>query len=666
MTSSVKTLKITFVALTIVTVALVIADALALLYLYSFDRDPKNWTNLNVFYSRPKHIFVGQEIDSKEFGSLIVRGNDRNSSYAIQYKLSLADIKPSALRDCLLAVEDRRFYSHTGMDYLSIFKAVYDYFFHGSRLRGASTISNQLMRTVVLANQSRSGVEGWLRKLAEIVLTNAAERHFSKDDLLVSYVNSVPIGHLNQTALIGFSAAGEALFGKRNPKRLTLSEACALAGMLNRPNRYLQDASKGDYRSVKERRDKVLDNLSRAHPESYSEAVIQRAKREEIRFFKNKKQPASEPRHLISYAYPQLPTRKPGLRVYLTLDPDLQRAAEASINEELLRFDRGPYGFYNGLSYRHALKENRKVNEEESKLQAALVALDPKTGDIFAMAGGRNPAGEFNRATQAKRSPGSVIKPFLYLCTVMSGLNGRPFGPETSIDPVESPAEQRYSTGGAASATVQLARSDNGAAVAIAKKLGIPRSRNCFAKLTGANPVESELVAIGAGKGMELSPLELAVAYTIFANHGIKVMPNPISAIYDNEKVKLSNRKSVQVVKPSAADTVTQMLRAVIGDGADGRYGTGRVARKVAELDSTVPLAGKTGTAGDTDLWFVGITPRLVVVTWVGFDGNYPSLKMSEGFTGSGLPLQIWGKFMKELKKYRPDFLGGEFKMYKE
>src|SRR5439155_3642784 len=233
-------------------------------------------TNITGFYSWPKHIVVGQEIDPKEFGSLVVRGNDGNSSYAIQYKLTLADIKPSALHDCLLAVEDRRFYRHTGMDYLSIFKAVYDYLIDGERLRGASTISNQLMRTVVLADQSRSGLQGIGRKIAEIVLTTVAEKHFSKDDLLVSYVNNVPIGHLNQTALIGFSAAGEALFGKKDPKRLTLSEACALAGMLNRPNRYLQDAGKGDYRRMKERRDKVLENLGRAYPDRYPEPVVQR------------------------------------------------------------------------------------------------------------------------------------------------------------------------------------------------------------------------------------------------------------------------------------------------------------------------------------------------------------------------------------------------------
>ncbi len=203
-----------------------------------------------------------------------------------------------------------------------------------------------------------------------------------------------------------------------------------------------------------------------------------------------------------------------------------------------------------------------------------------------------------------------------------------------------------------------------GAAVALASQLGIARVRDFIAKVTGANSVATEQIAIGAGKGIELSPLDLAAAYTIFPNHGIKTAPTPMRAVYDNEtQVKLAERKSLKVVNPGAADTVACMLQAVIGDGPAGRYGTARVARKLPGLDSSMPLAGKTGTAGDTDLWFVGFTPRLVVAVWAGFDGNYPPLKMSKGFEGAGLPLQIWGRFMREVKKYRPELLGGEFRM---
>src|SRR5262249_48820141 len=156
-----------------------------------------------------------------------------------------------------------------------------------------------------------------------------------------------------------------------------------------------------------------------------------------------------------------LPSTKPGLRVYLTLDPDLQHAAEASVKEELGRFDRGPYGFYNRLSYRHALKEGRIVTEEETKLQAALVALDAMSGEILALVGGREES-EFNRATQAKRAPGSVIKPFVYLYGIQFGsYNNQRFLADTKIDPAKYAAAQRYTTGGPARATVQLARSDN-------------------------------------------------------------------------------------------------------------------------------------------------------------------------------------------------------------
>jgi len=658
------TLKITFVALTIVMIALAVADALALFYLYSFDRDPKRWTNRNVFYARPKEVFGDRRAPQPtHLASLIVRGTNGNLTYASQYELSLVDIKPSALHDCLVTAEDRRFYSHTGLDYLSIFKAGFDHFIYRVRLRGASTISNQLMRTVILADESRSGIKGWLRKLAEIILTIAAERHFSKDDLLVSYVNNVPIGNLNQTALNGFSAAGDALFGKRDPKSLSLSEACTLAGMLNRPNRYLQDASKGDYRRITERRDKVLENLGRALSDRYPEAVINRAKKEEIRFFRTKQIPTPEARQFISYAYQQLPSRKPGMRVYLTADYDLQRSAENAVNQELSRFDRGPYGFYNYLSYRHALKEGRRVTEAESKLQAALVALDAKTGEILAMVGGREKS-EFNRATQAKRAPGSVIKSFVYLYGIHAGSYAdQRFRADTIIDPAKSSTAQRYTTAGAARAQVQLARSDNGAAVAIVQEFGISRVKDFIARVTGSNPVESELIAIGAGKGMELSPLQLARAYTIFSNNGVKVYPNPLLAVYDNEtKIKTPEEKGVRVVDAGASYIVTQMLHGVVGDGPDGQFGTARMARGLSGLDSTVALGGKTGT-GDNDLWFVGFTPRIVVVAWVGFDNNFPPFEASKGFTGSRLPLQIWARFMRGVKTYRPDLLAGKFGM---
>jgi membrane peptidoglycan carboxypeptidase len=537
-----KALRITFLCFSILTIALAAAEAIALFYLYSFDRDPKRWTNIAVFYYRPKHPGDGKPPGAAPAASVIVRGEGARS-FATQLKLRLADLKPSALHDCLLAAEDRRFYDHSGLDYFGVIKAGYDHIFKGLRLRGGSTITNQLMRTVILADQSRS----LFRKIPEIVLTNVAERHFSKDDLLLSYVNNVPVGHVSGHALIGLSAASEAAFGKKDPKALTLSEACALAGMLNRPNGYFKEAIKGDYRRMVKKRNIVLENLRSSNPERYSDEAIERAKREKIRFFKNRRTSTSAPRHLIGYAYEQLGDINPGLRVQLTADPDLQRAAENAVDAELDRFDRGPYGFYNQLSYRHAIKHGRKVTEDETKLQAALVALDAKTGEILAMVGGREKS-EFNRATQAKRAPGSLIKPFVYLYGIHSGsLYGKPFRADTVIDPSRKPIAERYTTGGAARATVQLARSDNGAAVAIAQEFGIERVRDFIAKVTGANPTASELLAIGAGKGIELSPLQLAAAYTIFTNNGIKSAPNPIAAMYDNDaRIKIPEQKSSQ------------------------------------------------------------------------------------------------------------------------
>src|SRR5215475_1162377 len=359
-----KAIGIVLASLTCLAVIITIADSVALFYLYSFDRDPKSWTNLKVFYGRPKQILDDQKASKpSHLASLVVRGDHSKLAYASWYELGLRDIKPSVLHDCLLAAEDKRFYRHTGLDYFGIVKAIYDHFVNGNRTRGASTISHQLMGEVILADRSREGLSSYLRKIGEIILANAAERHFSKDDLLLAYVNNVPVGHIDGRALIGLSAASDVLFGKRETMKLTLSEACSLAGMLNRPNGYIKEAEKSDYRGIIKKRNIVLDNLRRAKPDRYSDKTIERAKKEDVRFFKNRKLAASEPRQFISYAYQQLPSTKPGLRVYLTLDPDLQQAAENSVKEELGRFDRGLYGFYNRLSHYHALKDSRVVTE---------------------------------------------------------------------------------------------------------------------------------------------------------------------------------------------------------------------------------------------------------------------------------------------------------------
>src|SRR6266404_992686 len=258
---------------------------------------------------------------------LVVRGNNVNLAYARRYELSLGDIKPSALHDCLLASEDKRFYRHSGLDYFSILRLLYDHFGRGQKLRGGSTISIQLMGEVILADRSREGLRAVLRKFEEIILANVAERHFPKDDLLLAYVNNVPVGHIGGRALVGLSAAAEALFGKRDPKALTLSEACTLTGMLNKPNEYLKAALRGDYRPIVLKRDITLENLRLSNSDRYSQEAIEQAKREEIRFFKNTHQLA-EPRQIISCAYKQFPSKKPGLRVYLTIDKNIQRAAE--------------------------------------------------------------------------------------------------------------------------------------------------------------------------------------------------------------------------------------------------------------------------------------------------------------------------------------------------
>ena len=225
-----KALRVTFACFCVLTTVVAVAYAFALFYLYSFNQDPKLWANAISFYAQPNQAPVGRIAAPAALGSLVVRGNDGNPINATRYELSLDDIKTSTLHDCLLAAEDKRFYRHTGMDYFSAAAAVLKHLIGGERLRGASTISNQLVGEVILADRSRNGLRAYVRKSEEIILTNVVERHFSKDDLLLAYINNVPVGHLKGRALIGLSAASEALLGKkirgcsRYRKRAFLSE----------------------------------------------------------------------------------------------------------------------------------------------------------------------------------------------------------------------------------------------------------------------------------------------------------------------------------------------------------------------------------------------------------------------------------------------------------
>jgi membrane peptidoglycan carboxypeptidase len=260
----------------------------------------------------------------------------------------------------------------------------------------------------------------------------------------------------------------------------------------------------------------------------------------------------------------------------------------------------------------------------------------------------------------AKRSPGSVINPFVYLTAIAQGQRkGAPFTAATIIDPrndeVDNYRPQSH-VGRPATARALLARSDDGAAVVAAHDAGLASVRELIRKATGAYSEElTGMLAIGGSAGTETSPLAITEGYSLFANNGVKVRSTPLSAVYrDGVKLNLPNYNPVCLSDPGPAYVVTQMMRSVLSPG-----GTASGALSMAGLSSDALMSAKTGTGQVADLWFVGFSKRLVVAVWVGMPRNKPVLKMEQGFQGASAAMPIWASFIKAVKQHRPDLLEG-------
>jgi penicillin-binding protein 1A len=437
--------------------------------------------------------------------------------------------------------------------------------------------------------------------------------------------------------------------------------------MLDQPEKYLLDAHNNNYDAVQSRRNRVLDLMARNYPNKYPAAVITNAKLEPVRFVFSSQNQEVNPLDMITRHFQQYTADnlnlvglqksefESGLRLYTTIDAGLQRAAQGAIDKAMPRFD--------ALFAR--TKAARLSEVSEGELEASLVAIDPRDGKIIAMTGGRDfNDSEYNCAL-APRSIGSTVKPFLYALALAFGQHNGPFTPATIIDPRHEAMADSYRptshVGGPSRARVLLARSDNGAAAAVLNTVGIDRFRQFIYELTGSQPAPSGMIAIGGGAGSEISPLRLARAYAIFPSNGLMPSLTPFAAAFkDGNPLTISRALPTRMLEPGPAFLATEMCRSVVGVGPDGKDGTAKNALTLAGLENGVNVAGKTGTGQTSDVWFVGFTPRLVVVVWLGHTQNAP-LPMSFGFSGAGVAMPIWASFMRSVAKRRPDLLGGNF-----
>jgi penicillin-binding protein 1B len=587
----------------------------------------------------------------------LVKDNQSYPMWIRRYPVQAGDLIPSVLYDAVRSSEDKRFESHNGLDYLNLAKAVFE-------RRGGSTITQQMVKNAVLQDQSRTLTRKW----SELTLTLAVERRYTKEEIFTAYANNIYCGRIpGGPVLYGFAALSEELFGITDLKTLSAAQAATLAGMLDQPEKYLLDARNNKYEAVQARRNRVIELMERNYPEKYFAAAMDKAKSESVRFDFSSQRQGMNPldmitRHFQQYAADNLSSVgleksefENGLRLYTTIDADLQRGAQGAIDKELPRID--------ALFKRS--RAGRTNKKGEGMLEASLVAIDPTDGKIIAMTGGRNfNDSEYNCAL-APRSIGSTVKPFVYALALAIGQHDGPFTAASIMDLRLDELADRYRptshVGGPARARVLLARSDNGASVAVLNTVGVDPFRKFFYQLTGSLPAPSGMIGIGGGAGSEVSPLRLAKAYAIFPSNGLMPSLTPFAAAFkDGNPLQIDHTLPTRMLDPGPAFIATEMCRSVVGAGFDGSAGTAKSALTLAGLENGVDVAGKTGTGQTSDVWFVGFTPHLVVVVWLGHTRNAP-LPMSFGFSGAGLAMPIWAGFMRSVAKHRPDLLGGKF-----
>jgi penicillin-binding protein 1A len=531
--------------------------------------------------------------------------------------VALNQISPHLVR-AILAIEDQRFYRHGGFDVIRVLGAGWNNVLEGRAEQGGSTITQQLARLSLL-----TPAKTLRRKLQEVILATRLERVFSKDQILEMYLNKAYFGD----GLYGVEAASLGYFGK-HASEVDAAEAALLAGLVKAPSTYAPTIS--PVRAITRRnlvlrvmRDSdALDATAYEQARNQSLRLDDTLRREEAygQYFKEEVRKELVERFGWDRVY------QGGLKVETTLDLDMQKAAEAEVARALADIEqrRGP---------------RARQRSAEDPLQAALVALDPRTGEVRALVGGRDfEASRFNRVTQAKRQPGSAFKPFVYAAALEEG-----YTPATVLrglaEPVITPAgawipEDGHVDEDALPMRAALRVSSNRAAVQMLEDVGVEtvvRYADRFGM--GAMPPVPSL-ALGSG---ELTMLSLVSAFGVFANAGTLVPPTLIRRVTDSagEVLYEPTPEPEAVVSPTTAYLVTSMLEDVIDAG------TGAQAR---QLGFRLPAAGKTGTTNDyRDAWFIGYTPQLLAGVWVGHDR--PRTIVQRGYAAQ-LAVPLWTRFM--------------------
>lgn len=596
--------------------------------------------------------------------------------------VGLQDI-PKSVVEALISTEDKNFYSHWGVDAIRFIKAMVKNVIALRLKEGASTITQQLSRNLYLGHNDRNIFDTGTRKIREFITAIQLERSFTKDEILEFYLNVVYFGR----GSYGIASASQIYFGKP-PSELTLAEAATLIALLKGPAYY--DPGSHPERSLV-RRGVVLSQMAKYN--YITEEIAEEAKAQELQFrSSNEVGFAGIAPHFVEYVRQQLAQKaekygfdiyRDGIAVYTSLDSRMQRYANRAVEEHLGEYQ----NMFNGLwdwtqeketltsvidqairtssEYRRAvsdgqrdsiyasLTQNRKwtdsMKDLAKQIEVGFVAIDPKNGNILAMVGGSNFKNfkyGLNHVTQIRRQVGSAFKPFVYTVAID---NGYPPCYELLNQPVTimladgkrwTPSNSEGTFGGKSTLREGLKKSINLIAVRAIMEIAPVKQVIQYAKRMGISSPLPPYESLSLGSG-DVSPMEMASAFGVYANHGVYVEPISILKIEDKTgntiEENLPSRR--EALSEETAFIMTSMMQGVVDDPE----GTGVRIRNYFHL----PAAGKTGTTNEfADAWFVGFTPQIAAAVWVGFDNKTVHFTNWDGQGGRAAG-PIWGRFMK-------------------
>jgi penicillin-binding protein 1B len=571
------------------------------------------------------------ELEPQMITSLFDAGQ-RSKRQLVKY-----DEIPPLLVNAVLAIEDRRFFQHGGVNFIRLAEATWVDVTHQRHEQGGSTITMQLSRAFFLTPEKTVK-----RKLSEMMIALEMEQKFSKQQIFEFYANRVDLGQRGSFTISGFAQAAQAYFNK-DLKDLSPAEAALIAGIIQAPS-YLSP-----YRHPEralERRNLVLDSMVETH--AITQADAEKAKATPLKLAPPNVEASDAPyfvdllRETLISKLDERQMNDEGYRIYTTLDPDLQKAAAAAVQTGMKLVD-------DQVTKLRTKRTKVGKNKYETHVlpgpqaQVALVAIDPHTGEVLALVGGRNYGmSQLNHAV-AKRPTGSIFKPFVYAAAMNTALDGANpvFTPASMVtdepstfaygDQIYEPRNYKEEYHGEVTARYALAMSLNNATVKLAQEVGYDKVAD-LAKSAGIVSVKATpAMALGA---YDATPVDMAAAYTVFANSGERISPTVVNSVRNaNGDVVMDFKPEKRpVLDARVAYLMTTMMEGVMNSGT---------AYVVRQRGFTTPAAGKTGSSHDG--WFAGYTSNLLCIVWVGYD-DYSDLRLS----GAQTAAPIWAEFMKK------------------